>query len=141
MHLTGPFAANEDTLPDIEYVFRRLDSYGLAHLLLVGTNTDVTGSLLESLAGDGMFRHFRPFYRGHIIANVDMTLQRGSRLVDEGLADSIAFGRPFIANPDLVQRLERSAPLADIDWPTVYASGARGYTDYPTLDTTILRTT
>lgn len=141
MHLAGPFAANEDTLPDMEYVFRRLDSYGLAHLLLMGTNTDVTGSLLESLAGDGMFRHFRTLYHGHILANVDMTLQRGSRLVEEGFADSIAFGRPFIANPDLVERLQSSAPLADIDWPMVYASGARGYTDYPTIDTTVLRTT
>ncbi len=141
MHLAGPFAANEDTLPDMEYVFRRLDAYGLAHLLLMGTNTDVTGSLLESLGGDGMFRHFRTIYHGHILANVDMTLQRGNRLVEEGLADSIAFGRPFIANPDLVERLQRSASLADIDWPTVYASGARGYTDYHTFDKAVLRTT
>jgi N-ethylmaleimide reductase len=141
MHLTGPFAANEDTLPDMEYVFRELNSYDLAHLLLMGTNTDVTGSSLEPLAGDGMFRHFRKFYQGHIIANVDMTLQRGARLMEEGLADSIAFGRPFIANPDLVTRLQNNAPPAGIDWTTVYASGARGYTDYPTLEMMLERTT
>jgi N-ethylmaleimide reductase len=139
MHLTGPFAANEDTLPDIEYVFRRLNSYDLAHLLLMGSNTDVTGSLLEPLAGDGMFRHFRDFYQGHIIANVDMTLQRGGRLVEEGLANSIALGRPFIANPDLVTRLQKNVPPAEIDWTTVYASGPRGYTDYPTFEMMVER--
>ena len=46
MHLSGPFAANADTLPGMEYVMRRLNDYSLAHLLLMGTNTDVAGSLL-----------------------------------------------------------------------------------------------
>jgi N-ethylmaleimide reductase len=131
MHLTGPFAANADTLPDMEYVIQRLNDYGLAHLLLMGTNTDVGGSPLETLVGDGMFRHFRPLYRGHLVANVDMTAERGNRLVEEGLADSIAFGRPFIANPDLVERLREGMELNEIDWSTVYASGPKGYIDYP----------
>ncbi|WP_220464968.1 alkene reductase [Granulicella sp. 5B5] len=130
MHLAGPFAANDDTLPDMEYVFRKLDGYGLAHLLLMGANTDVSGSPLQELAGDGMFRHFRPLYRGHVIANVDMTAERGNRLLELGLVDSVAFGRPFIANPDLVRRLQQKASLNEIDWPTVYAAGPEGYTDY-----------
>ncbi len=130
MHLSGPFQANADTLPDMEYVIRRLGDYGLAHLLLMGTNTDVAGSPLEQLAGDGMFLHFRPLYGGHIVANVDMTAERATRLIREGLADSVAFGRLFIANPDLVERLRDGAGLNDIDWPTVYASGPEGYTDY-----------
>lgn len=131
MHLTGPFAANADTLPDMEYVIRRLNDYGLAHLLLMGTNTDVTGSPLEHLAGDGMFLRFRPLYRGHLIANVDMTAERANRLITEGLVDSVAFGRPFIANPDLVERFRDGVELNEIDWPTVYASGPTGYIDYP----------
>lgn len=134
MHLTGPFAANADTLPDMNYVFQKLNRYHLAHLLLMGTNTDVTGSPLESLAGDAMYRHFREFYRGHIIANVDMTPERGNRLIYAGLADSIAFGRSFIANPDLVTRFEQNTPLEEVDWPTVYAAGPRGYIDYPAVD-------
>ena len=56
-----------------------------------------------------------------------------NRLIAEGLADMIAFARPYIANPDLVERLATGAPLAEIDWPTVYDSGRRGYSDYPTL--------
>jgi 2,4-dienoyl-CoA reductase-like NADH-dependent reductase (Old Yellow Enzyme family) len=106
---------------------------GLSHLLLMGNTTDFTGTPLEPLMGDGMFRHFRPIFRGKLIANVGMTAERGSRLVTEGFADLVAFGRPYIANPDLVERLATGAPLADVDWKTVYASGPRGYTDYPAL--------
>jgi N-ethylmaleimide reductase len=115
MHLSGPFAANADTLPGMEYVIKRLNVYNLAHLLLMGAYTDLTGSLLEHLAGDGMYRHFRPLYHGHIIANVEMTLERANRLINEGLVDSVAFGRPYIANPDLVDRFRTGAPLAEID--------------------------
>jgi N-ethylmaleimide reductase len=78
-----------------------------------------------------MFRHFRPIFKGALIANVGMDAGRGNRLIVDGSADLIAFGRPFISNPDLVERLAIGAPLAEIDWSTVYASGARGYTDYP----------
>jgi N-ethylmaleimide reductase len=60
-----------------------------------------------------------------------MTQERGNRLIRAGLADSIAFGRPFIANPDLPERFLTGAILNEIRWPTVYASGSEGYTDYP----------
>jgi N-ethylmaleimide reductase len=137
MHLAGPLAANADTLPDMEYVIGKLNEYNLAHLLLMGTNTDVTSSLIEHLAGDGMYRHFRSLYHGHIIANVEMTQERGNRLISEGLADSIAFGRPYVANPDLPERFLSGAPLNEIDWPTVYATGPKGYIDYPALDVAV----
>ena len=135
MHLSGPFAANADTLPDMEYVIKKLNDYDLAHLLLMGATTDFTGSPLEELVGDGMFQHFRPLYQGHLIANVEMTQERGNRLIELGLADSIAFGRPYIANPDLPMRFLTGSPLNEVSWPTVYASGSKGYSDYPTLIT------
>jgi 3-oxoacyl-[acyl-carrier protein] reductase len=119
----------------MEYVIRKLNDYDLAHLLLMGATTDFTGGPLEELAGDGMFQHFPPLYNGHIIANVDMTLERGTRLITAGFADSIAFGRPYIANPDLPERFLGGAPLNEISWPTVYAPGPKGYTDYPALFT------
>ena len=133
MHEGGPFAANDETLPIAEYAIRELSGYGLSHLLLMGNTTDFTGTPLESLMGDGMFRHFRPIFKGTLIANVQMDAERGNRLIAEGYADLVAFGRPFIANPDLVDRLESSRPLAEIDWSTVYASGSKGYSDYPAL--------
>jgi N-ethylmaleimide reductase len=126
MHEGGVFAANEDTLPIAEYAVRELNGYDLSHLLLMGNTTDFSGTPLEPLMDDGMFRHFRPIYRGTLIANVKMTAERGNRLINEGLADLVAFGRPYIANPDLVERLANHAPLAEIDWNTVYAPGRRG---------------
>jgi N-ethylmaleimide reductase len=131
MNISGPFLANADTLPDMEYVIKKLNDYDLAHLLMMGATTDFTGGPLEQLAGDGMFQHFRPLYNGHLIANVEMTQERGNRLIKTGLADSIAFGRPYIANPDLPERFLARATLNEISWPTVYASGPEGYTDYP----------
>jgi N-ethylmaleimide reductase len=134
MHESGPFAANDETLPIAEYAIRELNGYGLSHLLLMGNTTDFTNTPLEPLTGDGMFRHFRPIFRGTLIANVQMNAERSHRLISEGLADLVAFGRPFIANPDLVERLRTGAPFADIDWATVYASGPNGYSDYPSLE-------
>ena len=133
MHETGPFAANDETLPITEYVVRELDGYGLSHLLLMGDSTDFTGSPIEHLSGDAMFEHFRPIFRGTLIANVNMDLDRAERLIRNGLADMVAFGRPYISNPDLVERLKTGAPLAPVDWSTVYATGPQGYTDYPSL--------
>jgi N-ethylmaleimide reductase len=134
MNVSGAFTANDQTLPTSEYVIRRLNDYGLSHLLLMGAMTDFSGTPLASLAGDGMFRHFRKIYRGTLIANTDMDQDRGNRLISEGLAEMIAFGRPYIANPDLVARLAAGAPLADVRWETVYASGPEGYIDYAEMD-------
>src|ERR1700676_1700543 len=133
MHEGGPMAAHDETLPMAEYAIRELGGYGLSHLLLMGNTTDFTGTPLEPLVGDGMFRHFRSIFRGTVIANVNMTAERGHRQIAEGLPDMSAFARPYIANPDLVERFATGAPLAEIDWTTVYASGPRGYSDYPTL--------
>ena len=125
MHESGPMAAHNETLPTTEYAIRELSGYGLSHLLLMGNTTDFTGTPLEPLMGYGMFRHFRPIFRGTLIANVNMTAERGNRLIVEGFADMVAFGRPYIANPDLVERTAAGDPLAEVDWETVYASGAR----------------
>jgi N-ethylmaleimide reductase len=86
-----------------------------------------------------MFQHFRSLYNGHIIANVEMTQERGNHLIEAGLADSIAFGRPYIANPDLPERFLVGAPLNKVSWPTVYASGPAGYTDYPAMQSRLPR--
>jgi N-ethylmaleimide reductase len=134
MHEGGAFAANDETLPITEYAIRKLSTYNLSHLLLMGSTTDFSGTPLEKLADDGMYRHFRPLYKGTLIANVNMDRERGNRLITEGLADLIAFGRPYIANPDLVRRFTEGAPLSEVDWETVYASGPHGYSDYPTTN-------
>ena len=137
MHEAGAFVANEETLPVAEYAVQKLNNYSLSHLLLMGNTTDFTDTPLEKLMGNGMFEHFRPLYHGRVIANVKMDRDRGNSLVSSGLADLVAFGRPYISNPDLVERFRTGSSLAEIDWNSVYASGAEGYSDYPAFQLTL----
>lgn len=75
----------------------------------------------------------RQHFHGPIVLNSDYDLERAQADLDSGLADAISFGRPFLANPDLVERLRRGAPLNRDRIETYYSQGAQGYTDYPTL--------
>ena len=68
------------------------------------------------------------------MANNGYDRELAIRAVETGAADLIAFGRPFLANPDLVARLEKDAPLNEPDQSTFYGGDAKGYTDYPTLE-------
>ena len=73
----------------------------------------------------------RPLYSGRILLNSDYVGETAQARLDEGVADAISFGRPFIANPDLVDRLAVGAELAAPDPRTFYSQGPEGYTDYP----------
>lgn len=75
----------------------------------------------------------RQYFKGPLVLNSDYDLARAQADLDSGLADAISFGRPFLANPDLVKRLRDRAPLNDAQTETFYTQGAEGYTDYPTL--------
>jgi len=70
-----------------------------------------------------------------LVLNQDYSFEAGQRDLDTGIADAIAWGRKFIANPDLVERFRRGAPLAQDNQRTWYTDGAEGYTDYPALET------
>lgn len=76
----------------------------------------------------------RRHHGGAWIVNNGYGRQLAMDVVASGAADAVAFGRPYIANPDLVRRLHEGAALADVDRNTLYGGGAQGYTDYPTLD-------
>jgi N-ethylmaleimide reductase len=77
----------------------------------------------------------REVFKRPLILNQDYTPAQAQADLDSGLADGIAFGRKFIANPDLVDRLRQGAPLADDDQATWYSKGPEGYIDYPALET------
>jgi len=72
-------------------------------------------------------------FGGVYVANEKFTLESGNAILSVGDADAVAFGVPFLANPDLPKRLAQNAPLNSPDPATFYADGARGYTDYPAL--------
>lgn len=76
----------------------------------------------------------RQVFTGPLVLNGDYSRADALEKVATGQADAIAFGRPFIANPDLVERLRTGAPLAESEIATWYAPGPRGYVDYPRYD-------
>jgi N-ethylmaleimide reductase len=80
------------------------------------------------------WKALRRLFRGLYIANNGYTRERAESAIQQGHADLVAFGRLYIANPDLVERFQRHAPLNELDEATIYSRDHRGYTDYPTLD-------
>ncbi|MEM0954284.1 MAG: alkene reductase [Pseudomonadota bacterium] len=72
-------------------------------------------------------------FPGRVIANESYSAEEAAQAIESGAADAVSFGRPFISNPDLVDRLWRDKPLAKTDFSTLYTPGAAGYTDYPFL--------
>jgi N-ethylmaleimide reductase len=75
----------------------------------------------------------RSGFTGTIILCNGLTPETAEEKLQNGVADLVAFGRSFLANPDLVQRIESGAPLNQPDFSTLYTPGARGYTDYPVM--------
>jgi N-ethylmaleimide reductase len=75
----------------------------------------------------------RKRFKGAYVANNGYDIELANKVLSENAADLIAFGKPFISNPDLVERLKGGAPLNAPDKATFYGGGAKGYTDYPAL--------
>lgn len=73
----------------------------------------------------------RTHWSGPIIANNNLNMERAKALLATGRADGVSFGRAFIANPDLVDRIRSNAEIARPDYATLYVGEERGYTDYP----------
>jgi N-ethylmaleimide reductase len=76
----------------------------------------------------------RESFRGPLFVNGGYDYASGTTAVGSGAADAIVYGRPFISNPDLVERYRRGAPLNPLDAKTLYTPGPKGYTDYPSLE-------
>ena len=81
-------------------------------------------------------RDLRKRFKQAYVANNGYDVALAEKVLEAGAADLIAFGKPFISNPDLAERLKAGAPLNEWDKATFYGGGAKGYTDYPTLKAT-----
>jgi N-ethylmaleimide reductase len=103
------------------------------HLVYIHVVEGATGGPRD-IAPDFSFAELRQRYTGTWMVNNGYDLDLASQAVADGKADLVAFGRPFIANPDLVERLRRNAPWNELDRDTLYGGGIKGYLDYPTLD-------
>jgi 2,4-dienoyl-CoA reductase-like NADH-dependent reductase (Old Yellow Enzyme family) len=87
----------------------------------------------EHVGSDSLGPRLKELFGGTFVANEAIDQKMGQQLLDEGKADAVAFGKLFIANPDLPARFARHAPLNRPEPNTFYAHGAQGYTDYPAL--------
>lgn len=119
--------SDSDPQPLFNHIAERLDALGLVYMHVIEGSTGGARDLSFDYAA------LRQRYRGTYIANNGYTPELASQAVENNAADLICYGRPFIANPDLVARIKQGAALAEIDKKTLYGGGAEGYTDYPTL--------
>ena len=127
-------AFDADPQPLFDYVVRQLATLNLAYI-----------HIIEGATGGPRALPDRPFDYAALKAAYTDAGGRGAWMVNNGLdktlaekelaqgADLFAFGRPYIGNPDLVERLKQGGPFAESDKATWYGGGAEGYTDYPTL--------
>ncbi|KAA8553995.1 MULTISPECIES: alkene reductase [Pseudomonas] len=120
--------SSSDPQAQFDYIVDQLDALGIVYLHVVegatGGPRDVAPFDFDSLR-----RRFKNTYIANNGYDVDLATSR----LTEDKADLFAFGRPFIANPDLVERLKTAAPLASFDPTTLFGGGAEGYIDYPAL--------
>lgn len=102
-----------------------LQEAGIAYLSIAEADWDNAPVLPEDFR-----REVRQTFSGRIIYAGRYTAERGAQTLEDGVGDLIAFGRPFIANPDLPQRIANGWPLNTVDPATMYGGTAKGYSDY-----------
>lgn len=146
---TVPFNDMRDDNANVfyPYVVRELNRKNLAYLHIgfeEAGRTDAVGELsgeadlhagfAEVPTELGWHEKMRSLYDGIYLANGGFTKESGEKLLSENKADAIVYGKAFLANPDLPERFKLNAPLNEPDGSTFYSPGAKGYTDYPTLE-------
>lgn len=128
---SGSFNDMIDSNPEktFSHVVQELSKRGVIYIHLIeGNEADVRhgGKIVPSSL-------LRPLFKGMLIVCGDYTVDRAEKILTEKGADLVAFGRPFLANPDLVRRFAEKAPLIAPDPATFYGGAEKGYTDYPSL--------
>jgi N-ethylmaleimide reductase len=113
------------------YVARQLDQFGLAYLHVM----DGTGFGFHEQGDPMTLPAFRNVFQGPLMGNVGYTEETAEAAIASGDTDLIAFGRPFISNPDLVDRFANNWPLTEsADMSMWYSNDEKGYTDFPRYD-------
>jgi N-ethylmaleimide reductase len=113
---------------DYAYLARQLSGLGLLHIHIVDHSSLGAPAVPQSIKDT-----FRKEFKGALILSGGYDPERAERDLAAGKADVIAFGRPVLANPDVIARWKAKAPLNPPDPTTFYTPGPKGYTDYPAL--------
>ena len=114
--------------PLFDYIVDHLNALKLVYIHVI---EGATGGARDIAPFD--YASLRKRFKQAYIANNGYDFELATRALAADAADLICFGKPFIANPDLVERLKSGAPLNVPDKATFYGGGAKGYTDYPAL--------
>ncbi|HUN94741.1 MAG TPA: alkene reductase [Bradyrhizobium sp.] len=122
-------ASDSNPQPLFDYIVDQLNALKLVYIHVI---EGATGGPRDIAPFD--YDSLRKRFKGAYIANNGYDFELATKVLAANEADLIAFGKPYIANPDLVERLKKGAPLNEPDRATFYGGGAKGYTDYPTLD-------
>jgi len=122
--------SDNDPLALYSYLLQQLDKRGIAYVQLrENESPGQPGSDDKQL--NGVCKTLRPFFKGTIVINERLTPEKLTEALESGYADIGAFGKPFISNPDLVERAKNGWPLNAYDFSTFYGGNEKGYTDYP----------
>ena len=120
---------DSNKLETFGHVVRALDALKVGYLCLLEPNAkDAAHAQIKHVA-----QTFRPMTSVPVIVNTGFDKAKANAVLAAGTADVVAFGVPYIANPDLVARLRTDTPLNKPDPATFYGEGPKGYTDYPAL--------
>ncbi|PSJ43421.1 alkene reductase [Allosphingosinicella deserti] len=119
---------DSDPLPLFAAALETLSEIGIAHLELREPPVDGTFGVGDMAP---LAPQLRPFFKGPLILNSDFDAARADADLKAGVGDAVAFGRPFISNPDLPRRIAEGFPLASDDMATWFTQGPEGYLDYP----------
>jgi N-ethylmaleimide reductase len=128
---SNKFGGMGDSRPDVTfpYVAKALAPFGLAYLHVIEPR--VVGNVSDDERPPIASGSLRPLFGGPVIAAGGFNGAGADAILTKGDADLVAFGRHFLANPDLPERLRRNLPLNPYDRGTFYYGGAKGYADYP----------
>jgi N-ethylmaleimide reductase len=118
---------DSDPVALVTYVAQRLNEFNLAYLHVM------RGDFFGVQKAD-VLTPVRAAYKGVLIGNMGYSAQEANEAIAAGKLDAVAFGTPFLANPDLPARIKAGAPLNAADPATFYTPGPAGYTDYPSLE-------
>ncbi len=122
----NPFDGQDETF---EFIATKLGELNLAYIHLVDHSAMGTPEVPRELK-----EKIRDAFGRTIIISGGYNRDTAEKDLNDGLGHLVAFGRPFISNPDLVDRMKKGTELKDPDFDTFYTPGEKGYTDYPTLD-------
>jgi N-ethylmaleimide reductase len=128
----SPNGAFNDIIPypevaeTYQYLAKEMNDLGLVYIHLVDHSSMGTPAV-----GENVVTGIRNAFKGTLILSGGYDKAKAQKDLEDGKAELIAFGRPFIGNPDLVERMESDLELSAPDFTTLYAPGEKGYTDYP----------